>query len=579
MKTKVQTQRRRLQAHENLILQVIKRQAGTLSKAVLEGVMNAIDAGAQNISVTVGTSTVTISDDGRGFESEESIKQVFEVFGQPHDLDEGGISKDAKFGTFRIGRGQLFAFGVNTWRSNGFQMMTDINAWELEYNLTTDLPVQPGCMITVKLYEHLDQRSVQNTVDEITRFCRYVPQNLVVNGELIARDPAKMKWDVETDEAYINKKVAASRWRSASGLDVYQQGVFVETLPASEYGLEGTIVIKRAVQVNFARNQVIRSCKRWQKIARLLRATGIEDAAKRPNLTKDTARHFVESIVAGDASREQFYNTPCLPDVNGRLWSLAQLYRLTRSRTASAAVHCNAEGKLQIDFGPAGCRTGDKVMQTKEALVLDEVLLEYLRVAGPQTGVEWLELHGAGCLQWVDYRALLNGDDSYQLLPVQQLTMRERDFLQCASCVWWRLGAREDYSRLRRRLCVGISTAADGWTDGQSFIAVNRKWLAGLDLGLERDWNAVALLLSHELCHDGPDTDTHNHTPEFYASYHDMSLKAPKAARFAYQKHRLMVARRAGKLPKTQRNRLLAEVEAQVQTALVYDPPKEEGEP
>ena len=38
------TETRTLNAHNKLLFDVIRRQAGTLSKAILEGVMNSVDA-------------------------------------------------------------------------------------------------------------------------------------------------------------------------------------------------------------------------------------------------------------------------------------------------------------------------------------------------------------------------------------------------------------------------------------------------------------------------------------------------------------------------------------------------------
>jgi hypothetical protein len=108
--------------HPRLILVSIRRQAGTVGKSVLEGVMNSVDAGATSIDIRTAAEGFTITDDGRGFADAEEVRRLFGTFGLPHDLDSNGVSTDAKFGTFRIGRGQLFAFGVNTWRTGTMRM-------------------------------------------------------------------------------------------------------------------------------------------------------------------------------------------------------------------------------------------------------------------------------------------------------------------------------------------------------------------------------------------------------------------------------------------------------------------------
>ncbi len=569
------TERRSLRAHADLILQVIKRQAGTLAKAIMEGVMNAIDANATVIQVRLKPDCLTITDNGKGFDSADSIKEVFEVFGSPHEINEEGISTDAKFGTYRIGRGQLFAFGVNVWKSNTFKMTTDINGLGLAYDLSVKQTVQPGCAISVQLYDKLSLRDIQQTVDEVTKLCRYVVPELTINGENIARDPADMKWDVVTDEAYINKKVSESRWRYGTGLDVYQQGVFVETIPTAEFGLEGTVVIKQAVQVNFARNQVIRSCKRWKRIAALLRDTGSQDAVKKVKLDIHKARSFVQSFVNGEIDHRTFRGVQCLPDVRGRMWSMEQLDKMARSKAASSLVHADALGKLPVGFGPKGCRDGDRVIQNRQALVLDEVLLQYLNVpaadAAEKRGKAALSVlqDTLAILTWVDYRKLVaDHEDDYVLVAKNKLTQQERDVLNSARYII--SAAARTLNVRQRELCIGIGARADGWTDGSTFIALSRSWLRGLRLGYECAWHALALLLLHEMCHDGVDTDTHNHTPQFYEEYHELTRSVHGWARWGYRCYRKHMFTRLRKLPKSVRDQLFVESETVALAELAY---------
>ena len=46
---------RKLVAHEKLLIDVIKRQAGSLKKAILEGTMNSVEAGATEMAVVITT--------------------------------------------------------------------------------------------------------------------------------------------------------------------------------------------------------------------------------------------------------------------------------------------------------------------------------------------------------------------------------------------------------------------------------------------------------------------------------------------------------------------------------------------
>ncbi len=570
-KNKDSVEVRRFVAHDNLILSVIKRQAGTLAKAILEGVMNSIDAGASLVQVEITAGEVNINDDGKGFESADSIKQVFEVFGQPHELDDEGISTDAKFGTFRIGRGQLFAFGANVWRTNLFRMRTDIDKMGLQYELQTDvLPPVRGCSVQVELYESLSPSEIKSTVDEVIRLCRYVSVSLLVNGTKVSSDPASMKWDINHPLAYINCKPSAQRWSHTEGLQVYQQGVFVETIPAHVYGFEGTIVIKEPVQVNFARNQVIRRCKRWQKIVDLLKDTGEREIRRKTKLTLSEARAFLPSQILDRSNwTEANDNMLCFPDTQGTMWSAAQIRRLSKSGSAKAVIHRTPDGYLQVGFGPAGCRLADRVMQARKALVLDDALLGwmgYTPAGAMDCLIKLADSANIPGLSLVDYRELEDGSESYEQLPEQQWTKREKMFGRAASTSMYNLARYME--KPCRRLRIGTSTCAEGWTDGSSYVAVDRKWLAEQDLTSERGWSKVMLLLLHEWCHSEVDTDTHTHTPEFYRSFHDASDHVPDLARAAYHKHRKMLMSETGKLPKHVLRDINQEAEAYARRSL-----------
>ena len=59
-----QPEARSFKMHSALLYSVIRNQAGTASKALLESAMNAIDAGATKCDIRVDGSSFTVSDDG-----------------------------------------------------------------------------------------------------------------------------------------------------------------------------------------------------------------------------------------------------------------------------------------------------------------------------------------------------------------------------------------------------------------------------------------------------------------------------------------------------------------------------------
>lgn len=153
------TQSRRLTIHPAMIYDVIARQSGTVSKAIMEGVMNSGDAGATRCDVTITDTEYFVTDDGKGFRDQAEIVSFFETFGTPHS--EG----DATFGRYRIGRGQGFSFGVNQWLTGCFDMRVDIKGRGLDYDLSVHPePIFDGCCINVTLYDRLSPGDLAATI-------------------------------------------------------------------------------------------------------------------------------------------------------------------------------------------------------------------------------------------------------------------------------------------------------------------------------------------------------------------------------------------------------------------------------
>src|SRR5512143_3839474 len=152
--------KRKFLMHNKLLIDVIKKQTGSLHKAVTEAVMNSIEAKASYVNVTLGQDRIRIEDDGIGFTSKKQLKYCFDTFGSPHTEGESKV-----WASFRMGRGQLFSFGANTSRTGRFQMEVDIEkclsqdnkyGGGIGYELKEGLTDHRGCSIEIRLYDQLD---------------------------------------------------------------------------------------------------------------------------------------------------------------------------------------------------------------------------------------------------------------------------------------------------------------------------------------------------------------------------------------------------------------------------------------
>ena len=112
---------------KNMIFHTIESQAGSVEKAILECLMNAVDAGATKVEVDISDNGIgyVIKDDGCGFKTKKEILECFGVFGFDHGSDDENYRT---YGTFGIGRAQLWAFSKNTWNTNNPNELLEVPA-------------------------------------------------------------------------------------------------------------------------------------------------------------------------------------------------------------------------------------------------------------------------------------------------------------------------------------------------------------------------------------------------------------------------------------------------------------------
>ena len=501
---------KRFTANDNLIVQVIKNQAGTLGKAMLEGVMNSIDAGAKGVDIELKPGMLQILDDGGGFASEKSIDEFFADFGHPH------VEGDAKYGTFRIGRGQLFSFGANVWRTGEFQLQVDINTMGLTFQqVHLDVP-QPGCHICIQLYERLTAGDILQTVEEVTRNCKYVDIPIKLNGNLINTPPATCKWTEETDDAFIRIDQQARQ----TGVDIYQQGVFVENVPSYQSGASGVVCSKEKLQLNTARNQVMRSCPRYKRILAKFKRDVQKKLTTKKDLNEDERHSMLTSIRATEVKWHDNKTMRLLEDVTGAVWSVGAL---------CAAIgrdwELQPDGRIAYSFGEPGDQAADKLMQGKKAIILHTDLLDVLGYK-PEAFMQQLAWKLGQSMVYVPLATLKRDiKGKFLLLRPDQLNAKETRILRTVASANYSAFYKvcETVKGVRRgdvrTLRLGISDTADGWTDGSTYIAINQAFLnkCGASIGGLTD---LAVVAYHENCHSVDSSKSHVHDKEFYELFH-----------------------------------------------------------
>lgn len=512
--------------HENLLYDVIMRQAGTLQKAILEGVMNAVDAGAKKCEVSLGTRHFSLLDDGHGFQSRFEIKEYFKKFGTPHK--EG----DARYGRYRMGRGQMMAFGKTAWRSRLFGMNVDVKARGLKFDVITYPEDFPGTRIEGELYDPIAPSEVERIKSELRQFVAWGEIPVYLDGEQISTRPDAGKWTHQDEDAYYALSSDRSR------LSVYNLGVLVKSFSAQEYGIGGTVVSKRQLDVNFARNDILSSCPVMKKISASLRKQAGTEVKKKTKLTDSERAMLAREFLSGEIDVENIERIRVISDVHGRRWQLNKLAAIKQEFSGKLVVADRGDLMLETAQNRGVAFTVDQATLERFGVTTGEALINRIITAARNLSNSqdryrnWHLRHLADALeevQVVDREALTALVSSDHIgLEKSELTWDFKVILAAIERGYNHLVMMlnrsyfGDRSFTCRTIKLGKSETALAWTDGTNTIWIDidharelRKGYAGAYL--------LAQTLLHETLHEGPDTGTHQHDYEFYKDYHDMS--------------------------------------------------------
>ncbi|NTF17240.1 hypothetical protein G6L37_02190 [Agrobacterium rubi] len=522
-------QRRAMKMHPALLFSVIERQAGTIGKAILEGGMNSVDAGATYCDINITEKSFSIVDDGKGFRDEQEIENFFETFGFPHK--EG----DATYGQFRMGRGQMFAFGKNVWRTGQFKMTVDMKPekdaagedYALGYDFEKLKENVKGCGIDVKLYNKLVPSELDRTIREVKKYLRFVNIPVKLNGELISVDPTTQKWDEITDDAYILRK-------QSGNLEVYNLGVLVKDSPSYYSGVAGLVVSKKQLKVNFARNDIQSDCPIWRRVNKLLQNSSMEKAKKAERLSDHERGFLVQQLVSSEAKFETLKGSRLITDVTNSHHPLKKLESVTN-----------------FSIAKVGDRVAEMAHTRKLAFVMSQECAERFGVSTPEEFAELVHKMRVKDRGWnlvhitpvprSDFDRVISSHheplkDS-ELEKAEMIALRairegaKALFQEGSSSDIWGEKVGETFSNRAtrqshrmRRISAGASDTANGWTNGTTDIWINRKILKKMKDGLAGYMQVSALLL-HEYIHRDASTGTHDHGIDFYEQFHEYSMR------------------------------------------------------
>jgi len=511
----VKTETRDLAMHPKLLMDTIKRQAGTLQKANLEGVMNAIEAGSPVVRIELNIdindskkAKLSIGDDGIGIETKEELIKHFETFGTPHDESENTYWKQ-----FRMGRGQMFAFGKNVWRTATFKMVVDIDNKGLTYELTENLPYFKGCQIDIDLYRNpvgYSHNSIEQYKECIQKQVKFMEGTILFNGEQINTPASSCNWDFEDDMAYYLFNIGTD-------FKVYNLGAYVMDAPLTITGMMGIIVSKKQLKINFARNDVQHDCEIYNGTTKDDKhINGIIDVVKKNCVIKTRQKRKVLTYWERQATLRD------LRDGTQDFNDIRSLSLISTAQGKHISLDFIRKNRQNWCFAERGSDLADRMMERNQALCINESILTDLSYTGDKikffswlTGADKDRRYRYGNTEWqtveklyTDFNYLSsNISDEYNDLSIDKLTVIEKRILKV-------LNNFDCWSG--RIIKIGYSERANAWTDGCTYITIDRSYLKRLYITCATHCNRLMTLLAHEMAHDCDTRGTHIHGPEFY---------------------------------------------------------------
>lgn len=563
-----------------IIAHFIYNQGSNIQKALMELVMNAIDAQATNISLTIHKDHFICEDNGVGFKTRTEIEDHFRTFGTPH------LEGDAKYGRFRLGRGQIMAFAHTIWQSHNWLMNVKIrNQKEPSFGLsTTDhLHTQPydGCKITGIWEKPLDEWQVTKIINNLRVMMKFIPVPITLNHERLGFDVSarNFKWSHEDENAYYY--IAEERPQTlqmAAPLQIFNMGIFVTEYPKYRFGISGIILTKKAIKLNTSRTSIMSDqCPVWEKIETEINR--ISEARKKKSKIWDleTKAHAMQQILDHHPKAFELFVTAPLITVVGssKAISINKLFSdlekpefhgitICQDKKSLPNAEIIAKNKNISVIHPNITQLFQDIDDTADPYItllaiLTDILSDSARLRQKADEAEYdpenaytrhVLLHKTRWLtritpqniieraQRLDFKTIsdnLNLNDEARIVsPSKALSKDERRvwFSFKKNLISYIEKLLRDYIPTKKdvwpTVVLGDSTLSLAWTDGATYIAFSKQLIKKISKNPCLYGEEIFNIATHETIHFGASTPSQNieHDLEFYKIFHDITMQS-----------------------------------------------------
>jgi hypothetical protein len=515
-------ERKEFKIHSAVLGHFIHSQAGSAGKAIIELIQNSIDAGATQCSIEISRTGFFLRDDGHGFATIQDVELFFATFGTSH------IDGDAKFGRFRVGRGQIMGFASTVWQSNQFQMAVDIKTIGYGFDLSSMAEALPGCKIEGMWYEPLilekdeefgfEDDQFETLLGEIRNLVGYTPLNVILNGNTISRSLDAEPWDVETEDAYI-------RVKPTGPLIIYNQGILVREDSGHHWGCGGIVVTKKAIKLNISRTEILRKdCPVWQVIAKEVKKLSQKIRRNQNGRLDENGRiRAARELLSGNG------------DITARTITILPRDHISLKELVYKKGQLVVANDKEIRIGEKIAQSGLAVVlhpdmfyrfDCSDSLGLEQALKTAWRRNAGKESAHYLEEHYLSRFAITPFtEARQSFFEESKLLELNEVN---KD-LQCifraikapARKVLWKAAGRNGIYFVPQ-IKIGRADIYAAWTDSKNYVAINETLLEEILTDGRTGLLKLMHIMVHEACHAGDgDSREAAHDDIFYRRFHD----------------------------------------------------------
>lgn len=482
----------KFEMNEDLLRSVIKRQAGSVEKAIMEGIQNALDSNATEVSLRIANDEIEIIDNGDGM-SKEIIMNNWKTFGKSTKVAGSG-----KIGEFGMGRGQMFAFGVTTVLTKKFRLVTDIET-SISFNFEDIDEEIKGTKVSIKLYD--DKKIASYALDTIVYKIRQaVLSNIkvTINGEVLEKISEKRLLKIDED---------FDIFQSPSKCSLYTKGIFIKDLE-KDLMIDSYTINAHDLDLNFARNDWMVNAKS-AKLLKVIDNINVNSLENWDNRKVFSANSALENLLAkGIAKAENLQKLKFVPTYEG-----ASAYSVKSLKEMGSIYNVNSlDRKIAYFYSNQLKNQGLTCIEADDQVV---------RILSKYFGVEVKDAAEAEELSKI--RELLNNSQEYTVVDIEKLSPRIKENVKFAKFASQEI-ARELHTN-KREISFVETDRFSGVTDGDSYIKLNVSLLKmshadGMKSG-------VFNVIIHEYCHDS-DSSNGSHDINFYNRFHDAVMRLGK---------------------------------------------------